>query len=260
MQHTYAVITGASSGIGAAFASLLARKGYHLVLVARRGSRLEKIAAQLSARWGIKARCVTADLAKEEECFRVLSEIADLPVEIFINNAGFGECGSFLETPLKKELAMTDVNVKAVQIFTKAMAKCFYEADAGYLLNVASIAGLYPAGPHMAAYYASKAYVASMTRAVAYDLKEKGSRAYIGALCPGPVETEFNDIAHSQFNFWRISPARCAAIAYRGMMRKKTIIIPGWPTKFAAYGGRLLPAPVLMRIVAKQQSRREVNQ
>ena len=257
MDYTYAVITGASSGIGEAFAKLLALKGHNLILVARRGERLAKLAHRLSDKFGVRARTIVADLSREEECYRVLDEIEKLPVEIFINNAGFGECGSWTETPLDKELAMTDLNVKAVQIFTKRMAQRFAKADAGYLLNVASIAGILPGGPHMAAYYASKAYVTSLTRAVAFEMKEMDSNAYVGALCPGPVDTEFNDVAHSQFSFWRISPNRCASIAYREMLRRRTIIIPGLPTKFAALGSNLMPKSALLSMVAKQQYRRE---
>lgn len=260
MGKPYAVITGASSGIGAAFAELLAKEGYNLMLTARREERLSKYAKALAGKYGVDVRYIVADLSFEEECFRVAGATEALPVRIFINNAGFGECGSFLDTPIDKELAMTDVNVKAVQIFTKQMLQRFAEAGDGYLLNVASFAGLLPAGPRMAAYYASKAYVTSFTRAVAYDLKEAGSKVYVGALCPGPVNTEFNRVAHSKFSFWGISPKRCVSYAYKQMMRGKTIIIPGLPTRLAASATKLLPLSLTLRIVAKQQMRREYSQ
>ena len=258
MNKTYAVITGASSGIGAAFAELLAKEGYNLVLTARREERLAKYAKALRSRYGVDVKYIAADLSRAEECFKVLGAIEALPVRIFINNAGFGECGSFLNTPLEKELAMTDVNIKAVQIFAKQMVKRFAEAGEGYLLNVGSFAGLLPAGPRMAAYYASKAYVVSLTRAIAYDLKEAESKVYVGALCPGPVNTEFNKVAHSKFSFWGISPKKCVSYAYKQMLRGKTIIVPGLPTRLISRCIRFVPTSFCLRITANQQVRREI--
>lgn len=257
MEKTYAVITGASSGIGAAFAKLLAKEGYNLVLIARRKERLSKYAKVLTGKYGVDVKYIVADLSREEECFRVSGALEAIPIRIFINNAGFGECGSFLDTSLDKELAMTDVNVKAVQIFTKQMLKKFGKTGEGSLLNVASIAGLLPGGPRMAAYYASKAYVASFTRAVAYDLKEAGSKIYVGALCPGPVNTEFNRVAHSKFSFWGITPEKCVSYAYKQMKRGKTIIIPGLPTRIAAVCAKFAPTKVSLGVTARQQMRRE---
>ena len=205
----YAVITGASAGIGAEFARRLSAKGFPLVLVARRRDRLERLAKEL------KTDCVVmeADLSREEECYRVMDQLRERKVGIFINNAGFGDCGRFVETDLAKEMDMVQLNVKALHILMKLMLRQMQEAGGGYILNVASSAGLMPAGPYMATYYATKSYVTSLTQAVAQELREEGSRVYVGCLCPGPVDTEFNSVANVEFALKGISAGCCAAYA-----------------------------------------------
>ena len=202
----YAVITGASAGIGAEFARRLSAKGFPLVLVARRRDRLERLAKEL------KTDCVVmeADLSREEECYRVMDQLRERKVGIFINNAGFGDCGRFVETDLAKEMDMVQLNVKALHILMKLMLQKMQKAGTGYILNVASSAGLMPAGPYMATYYATKSYVTSLTQAVARELRESGSRVYVGCLCPGPVDTEFNSVAGVEFALKGISAGYCA--------------------------------------------------
>lgn len=248
----YAVITGASSGIGMEFAKKLAKKGYALILVARREDRLRKLAKSLPA----ECRILCADLTSQEECRRVYRAVADKPVEIFINNAGFGDCGHFLETDWEKERQMIRVNAEAVHYFTKQMLQKMQESNHGYILNVASCAGLFPAGPYMAAYYATKAYVASLTRAVAEELKEQGSRVYVGCLCPGPVDTEFNEVANVEFVLKGISAAACVRSALSGMRRRKVLIVPSLRVKFAVTAGRFIPAALLIRLTAGQQKKK----
>lgn len=142
----YAVITGASSGIGRAFAKQLSRQGYALILISRREKHLQNLAAQL---W---SECIVlpADLTSLEECRRVYEYIRDKNIEIFINNAGFGDCGPFIVADLDKELQMIHLNVRAMHFFTKRILQLMQKKDRGYLLNVASSAGLIPAGPYMA--------------------------------------------------------------------------------------------------------------
>ena len=252
----YAVITGASSGLGACFARQLARRGYDLVLVARRKERLQKLAAKIKKHYGVETEILTADLSSREACRRVLRAVEDLPVEILINNAGFGDCGSFLETELGKELQMVDVNVTAVHILTKGMLKRFVKQNRGYILNVASSAGLFPAGPYMATYYATKAYVTSFTRAIAQELKEKGSKVYIGALCPGPVDTEFNDVAEVEFALKGISPKYCVQYGLNEMFARKTVIVPTLYMKMVTLSGRLFPQDLVIRMTGGQQKRK----
>ena len=177
-MKNYAVITGASAGLGTEFAKQLADKGYKLILTARREDRLKNLAESLP----VECVIIPADLSRKEECLRFFDLIKEYKIDIFINNAGFGDCNSFLESDLDMELDMVDVNVKAMHILFKKMLQKFQAENRGYILNVASSAGLLPAGPYMATYYATKAYVSSLTQAVAQELKEMGSRVYVGAL------------------------------------------------------------------------------
>lgn len=256
MVRKTAVITGASSGIGTEFAKCFARSGYHLILSARRTDRLLELKKELERNYGITCETITADLSKEEECLRLYGEIEHRRIHVFINNAGFGECGRFPETELGTELSMIHVNVCAVHIFTKRMVQKFRKQKYGYLLNVASSAGLFPAGPYMAAYYATKAYVTSLTRAVAAELLEEKSPVYVGALCPGPVNTEFNEVAHVEFALPGISAEQCVREAVRGMKKRKIIIVPSAVMKLAVAGQRLLPQKLLIGILSHQQKKK----
>lgn len=256
MKQKIAVITGASSGIGTEFARAFAKKGYTLILCARREERLKELKKELEDSEKIVCEIVKADLSKEEECFRFYDYIKDRKITVFINNAGFGECGRFSDTDLKKEMDMLHVNICAVHIFTKLMIQKFKSQKHGYLLNVASSAGLLPAGPFMAAYYATKAYVVSLTKAVAEELLEENSPVYIGALCPGPVNTEFNQVANVEFALSGISAKRCVKTAIAGMAKRKVIIVPAFLIKLAVAGRRFLPDKQLLPILAHQQKRK----
>lgn len=255
-KNGWAVVTGASSGIGAEFARALAKEGYPLVLVARRKLQLEKLVRELEGHYHTECRIIIADLGKETECRRLTAEIAEKTVAVFINNAGFGDCGSFLDTDLDKELSMIDVNVRAVHLLTKLILTKMQRQGGGYLLNVASAAGLMPAGPFMATYYATKAYVASMTRAVAEELREKESPVYIGCLCPGPVDTEFNQTANVQFALRGITAKRCVRYALRKMKCRRIVIVPTLTLKLAMTFGRFLPQPIYIQIAAHQQKKK----
>lgn len=248
----YAVITGASAGIGAEFARRLSAKGFPLVLVARRRDRLEKLAGELAT----KCVIIEADLSREEECYRLMEEVREKKVGIFINNAGFGDCGRFVETDLVKEMDMVQLNVKALHILMKLMLRQMQEAEGGYILNVASSAGLMPAGPYMATYYATKSYVTSLTQAVAQELREEGSRVYVGCLCPGPVDTEFNSVANVEFALKGISAGYCAAYALEQMAKRQVVIIPTRLMQAAMLGGRFLPRSLYVKIAARQQKKK----
>ncbi len=249
----YAVITGASAGLGVEFAKRLSAKGYRLILVARRKERLQKLAAHLKT----ECEVIAADLTRESECTRVYDLIRDKEIEIFINNAGFGDCGRFTETSLDKEMNMIQLNIKAVHFFTKRMLQKMQKGDSGYILNVASCAGLMPGGPCMATYYATKAYVTSFTRAVAEELRECGSHVYVGCLCPGPVDTEFNQVANVRFLMRGISAGYCVRYALNKMARRKVVIIPAFIMKLAMCFGKFLPGNIYVRLTAKQQKHEE---
>ncbi len=248
----YAVITGASSGIGVEFAKEFAKRGYALILTARRKERLEKLAERLP----VACKLIAADLEKEEECYRFFREIEKLPIEVFINNAGFGCWGRFTDTGLERELSMIRVNVEAVHILTKLALKNMQRQGRGYILNVASSAGLIPAGPYMGTYYATKAYVTSLTRAIAAEQSQMHSRIYVGCLCPGPVDTEFNDVADVTFSLKGISASRCVKYAVRQMWRRKTVIVPTLPMKFVTTCGRFLPQELFIKMTGRQQKKK----
>jgi hypothetical protein len=252
MERKTAVITGASSGIGMEFARAFAKMGYHLVLVARRRDRLEKLDKELS----VLCHIIVADLSQESECYQFCEKIERMKIDVFVNNAGFGICGSFCETDLKKEISMIDVNIRAMHILFKKVLKKMEKQGYGRILNVASSAGLIPAGPYMAAYYATKSYVVSLTKAVAEELKEKNSKIYVGALCPGPVDTEFNERADVVFSLRGISAKYCVKEALLGMKKRKTVIVPSSKMKLCVAGQKLLPEHLLLKIVAMQQKKK----
>lgn len=234
LKSAYALITGASSGIGEAFAEQLSKEGYPVILVARRKERLQRTADKIEKQGG-KAIVITADLTKKEECFGIIQQLEGKKIGVFINNAGFGDCGMFLSGDLEKEMNMIDVNIKAMHILCKLVLQKMKKQEVGYLLNVASSAGLIPAGPYMATYYATKSYVVSLTRAIAQELQDEGSNIYIGALCPGPVNTEFNSVANVEFALRGITPAYCVKCAIRQMKKRKVLIVPTLTIKAATF-------------------------
>jgi hypothetical protein len=199
---------------------------------------------------------ISTDLSKTENVEDLFEKIGDRTLHIFINNAGFGDCGRFCDTDVNKELSMIDVNVKAMHLAMKLALRRMQNRGNGYILNVASSAGLLPGGPYMATYYATKAYVASLTRAVACELKESQSRIYVGELCPGPVDTEFNSVANVEFALKGISAEACVDYAVRQMKKRKTVIIPTIAMRLALSCGKLLPADLLVRITAHQQRKK----
>ena len=249
-------ITGASSGIGREFARRYAKMGCRLILTARRADRLEALAEELRQAHGTVCRILTADLAREEECTRLCKELEGETLDIFINNAGFGVCGSYLETDAAKEEEMVRVNVEAMARLFRFAVRKMQAAGGGTILNVASSAGLLPGGPYMAGYYASKAYVSSLTRGVAEELRQMHSPVYVCALCPGPVDTEFNDRAGVIFALKGITPEFCVDEALLGMMRHKTIIVPSAFMRLCTSAQKLVPTPLLMPIVARQQKKK----
>lgn len=247
-----ALVTGASSGIGSQIARRLDSLGFRVILTARRTDRLEALAAELENETVI----IPADLSRREECERLHSETQQYGVSVLINNAGFGVIGDFDKTELDRELSMIDVNVSAVHILMKLYLRDMLEKDRGYILNVASSAGLMPGGPLMAGYYASKAYVVSLTRSVAQELRDRGSRVSVSALCPGPVETEFNEVADCEFAVKGISSEECAEEALKGLFARKTLIIPSAGMKAAAGMMRFAPDRLLVSAAGKIQKKK----
>ena len=247
-----ALITGASSGIGKEFARRYAEKGYRLILTARRESVLQRFGEELSTDVVI----IPADLSDEKQCFELLEKLKDEDIDVFINNAGFGLAGSFLTTDIEREVNMIKVNDIAMHIMFKGILQKMDARGSGTILNVASSAGLFPGGPYMAGYYASKAYVVSLTRAVVQELKEKGSNIHVCALCPGPVDTNFNRNADVVFSLKGISASQCVSECLKEMDRKKIIIVPSVMMKAAVSLSKLAPAGLLTAMTGHQQKKK----
>ena len=231
-----ALITGASSGIGKNMAYVLANKGIDLILVARNKDELLKIKANVK----VNVEVIELDLLKEKNVFKLYEMCKDRNKDILINNAGFGLFGLFTETDLARELEMIDLNIKAYHILTKLFLKDFVEKDNGYILNVASSAG-FMAGPRLSTYYATKNYVLKLTMAINEELRQSGSNVVVSALCPGPVNTNFNKVAHGEFSIKEASPKYVAEYAINKLFKKKMIIIPTFRIKLGIFLLRILP-------------------
>lgn len=247
-----ALITGASSGIGREMAIELSRQGYDLILVARRKKRLEELKKQLPT----KVEIIVLDLSSTFNCMKLYHKVEKQPIDVLINNAGFGVFGSFSETNMDQELDLIDTNIKAVHVLTKLFLKDMKERDQGYILNVASSAGFFP-GPLMASYYASKAYVLHLSEAISEELKKEASNVSISVLCPGPVDTEFNDVAHVKFSVKALSSKEVAQYAIRKMFQKKRVIVPGITMKFIHVGSRMIPRKLLLHMTYGIQKGKE---
>lgn len=244
-----ACITGASSGIGMEFAKRLSRMGYELILVSRNTKALKKLAGTLPCR----CKIISCDLSDENNCIKLAEYLKTKNLTLLINNAGFGDWGSFDNTDLNKELDMINVNIKALHILTKKILKDFKKKDHGYILNVASSAGLLDGGPYMAAYYATKAYVTSLTSSIYEELKEARSNVHISMLCPGPVNTNFNNVAGVTFALSGISASYCAKYALSELFKGTLTIVPTFTMKAAVLAGKFAPRKLLIKITAKQQ-------
>ncbi|WP_407383641.1 SDR family NAD(P)-dependent oxidoreductase [Ruminococcus sp.] len=250
-----ALITGASSGIGRDMARYLAKKGWELILVARRADRLNELKDELD---GAQVHCISLDVGRAEDCRRLYESVRDEQIDMLVNNAGFGLAGEFSETDLDTELNMIDVNVRAVHILTKLFLRDFIERDRGIILNVASSAGFMP-GPLLSTYYATKNYVLRLTEAIYEELRRRGSHVKISALCPGPVNTEFNRVAKVKFAVDGISSEECAKTAIDGAIMGKLVIIPGTMMKAGLFFRRFVPEKTLLKLAYGFQRRKNVR-
>ena len=246
-----AVVTGASSGIGAEIARLLARQGHGVTLVARREDRLRELAAELESKLNVHVEVAACDLSDAAARERLVAQVGErgLDVSILINNAGFGSAGPFQELDIDGELRMVRTNVEAVVHLCGEYVPRMVERGAGAVLNVASTAGFQPL-PRQSTYSASKAFVLAFTEALSSDLTGTGVTAT--ALCPGPVKTEFTDqhegfdAAASTPDFVWMSAEDCAAAAVRGLERGKRVVVPGVGNRIGTLAGQHAPRSVLL--------------
>jgi short-subunit dehydrogenase len=242
-----ALVTGPTAGIGKSFAHQLAAQGYDLVLVARDRSRLEAEASTLSTTYGVAVEVLSADLVDREQLARVEARLADpdRPVDLLVNNAGFGLKKRFLDNPVDAEQAMLDLLVTAVMRLSHAALGPMSERRQGGIINVSSVASFLPRG----SYSAAKAWVNSFSEWAAYEYRDQG--VTITCLCPGFTKTEFHermDVSQgSAPGFLWLDADQLVAQALKDHARGKVWSIPGGQYKAIATVARLVPTPVLKR-------------
>lgn len=249
-----ALITGASSGIGRDVAVVLHGMGYDIIAVARRRERLEELKSELG-----NVEVLYADVTSLEDCKRIAEKAGE--VDVFVNNAGFGIFGDFSELSLETQIRMIDTNVKGVHILTKLFYDAFRKRGSGYILNVASLAAYFP-GPLFATYYATKAYVLRLSQALAEELRQEKSRVKISVLCPGPVNTEFSEVAGMSFGIGKFKIAnavvldsrKVASYAVKKMFKGKRVIVPSFLMKAVIFSRRFFSDTFLAKMIYKVQN------
>ena len=250
-DNSTCLITGASAGIGAEFARDLSRRGYHVTLVARREERLRELAAELGGRAEVQAVDVTDPVARKNLADDLAAR--GVVVAVLVNNAGFSTAGPFLKTDRERELDMVRTNIEAVVDFCSLFLPPMVERGEGGILNVASTASFQPI-PMQAGYAASKAHVLSFTESLHAELA--GSGVNVTALCPGPVATEFMDVASLPTpddtpKFIWASPEDVAKAGIRGLEKGKRVVIPGLANRAGAIGGQHVPRSLILRLASR---------
>lgn len=252
------IITGASAGIGAELARVFARHGHHLVLIARRAQKLKALAAEIKAAGHGEPLVLPLDLSKSGVAMRIGAALRaeGLEPQFIVNNAGFGLVGRAAELSRDEQLAMIDVNVRTLADLSLAFVERLKKHQGG-VLNVASIVGFLP-GPGMAMYYATKHFVLSLTESLHQELRPRGIR--VTALCPGPVPTEFQQRAglpgDSMPPILTVSAEKVAELGYRGLMKGRPLVVPGFFNRLLVQVPRFMPRTLLARLFDISQNRR----
>ena len=248
-----ALITGASSGIGKEMAKVLSQKGYDIVLVARDEQKLKQVEKEIKEQNNVDIQTIIMDLSVEENCKELHKCVTD--VDILINNAGFGDCGNFTKTSLNKELSMIKTNIVAYHILTKLYLIDMKAKNSGRILNVASIAGFMP-GPLMATYYSTKAYIVRLSESIREELIKESSNVQISILCPGPVKTNFNNVANVNFYMREANSKDVANYAIKKLFKGKFYIVPGLDVKMARFFSHFVPSSFIAKITYMVQKRK----
>ena len=286
----WALVTGASSGIGRDMSRYLYKLGYNLIIVARNEEKLNELKAELSQNKSNdnlkkvqdeeQIKNVTerkkeneiennsanpqeqqiiikqVDLSDRNQCIKLYGETKNISLDLLVNNAGFGVFGEFVETDLEKDINLINTNITAVHILTKLYLKDMIKNNKGHILNVASIAGMEP-GPLMAAYYASKSYVIRLSRAINKEIKKKKANVNISILCPGPVDTNFNNVAKVVFKAPSMSSEEVAKYGIDKALKGKLIIIPGFLNKCVRFFSKIIPDCILEEVAYHIQRRKK---
>ena len=240
-----ALVTGASAGLGVEFARQLSKRGHSLVLAARRKDRLDELAAEVG-----NARAIAIDLSERDAAARLIADLEaeGETLEVLVNNAGFGLTGRFSEQDPARLRQMIDLNCGALTELCRAVAPQMARRRSGAILNVASTAAFQP-GPGMAVYFATKAFVLSLTEALHEELRSFGVK--VSALCPGPTATEFGEVAGFGKPIPKFAMAGAKEVVRAGLDgldANRAVVIPGLLNKLSAQGHRLLPRSTLRKI------------
>ncbi|MBQ8094768.1 MAG: SDR family NAD(P)-dependent oxidoreductase [Clostridia bacterium] len=247
-----ALITGASSGIGEEIAKELGQRGYSLFLTGRNEMRLEELGRSL----GVQTEWQCFDLSCTEDINRLADVMDARKPDVLINNAGFGLFGDLMDADRGATQSLVTVNCLALTTLMQAAMRAMRDKQEAYILNVASVAGLLPAGPHMASYYASKAYVTSLTLGARQEARERRLPVSISALCPGPVNTRFNERAGVRFALPGKDPASIARVAVEGLFKGRPLIVPGSLIGASACLSHLLPRTLYTKLISGQQRKK----
>jgi short-subunit dehydrogenase len=241
-----ALVTGASAGLGVEFALQLSRRGHRLVLAARRKERLEELAKELG-----NARALAIDLSRKDATAKLMADLEanGEAVDLLVNNAGFGLIGRFAKADAKRLRQMIDLNVGTLTDLCRAVAPGMIERKSGEIINVASTAAFQP-GPNMAVYFATKAFVLSLTEALHEELKPHG--IHVTCLCPGPTRTEFGDVAgfggNAMFDRVAMNSPEVVTAALKGLDRNKAVVVAGTINKIVAASTRFAPRSVVRKV------------
>ena len=286
----WALVTGAFSGIGRDMSRYLYSLGYNLIIVARDLEKLEKLKTELEKNKNIERNStdvdtrqhsnnnennsnykkientevnqkkqeiiiIAKDLSSKENCLEIYNQTKNIQIDLLVNNAGFGVFGEFSKTDLEKEINLINTNITALHILTKLYLQDMIKRNSGHILNVASIAGMEP-GPLMATYYASKSYVIRLSRAINKELKKEKSKVKISILCPGPVDTNFNNVANVVFKAPSMPSEKVAKYGIDKALKGKLIIIPGVLNKSVRFFSKVVPDCILEEVAYHIQRRK----
>lgn len=253
-DNRFVLITGGTEGIGYELAKLYANDKKNVFIVARDEIKLQKIKEDLQMRYRVKVKILSVNLANYKEREKLIKHIEEkkMEIEVLINNAGVGTFGEFDKNNIENEMELIELNIAALSHLTHYFLKQMKDRNRGGILNIASTAA-FSAGPKMANYYASKAYVLNLTEALHEE--SKNNNVVISCLCPGPVKTNFQQKAgikkSEKAKSYLMSAEEVARIGYDGFKSKRVIIIPGLKNKLLVFGAKILPRSILRKIVMK---------
>jgi uncharacterized protein len=252
-----ALVTGAASGLGYELSILLAKDAYKLILVDIDAESLSKAKTELESNFNVEVVMLVKDLSVQNIADEIVIDINDEPIDVLINNAGFGLFGSFVDTDWERELEMLHLHILTTTHLTKRILEGMVQRRSGKILNMSSLAAFQP-GPLMAIYYASKSYLLSFSEAISNELN--GTGVTVTALCPGPTKTAFQGVvsesaSDNKISFNMASPSNVALYGYKAMQKGKAVAIPGLINKFLASLHRFVSRSMATKIVRNLQEK-----